>query len=73
MEQWAALLDQVLSIDGRELLKNAGKISKKLADEFALGEFSKFRVEQDKRFKSDFDAFMKAGENAVESIKNEDD
>lgn len=46
---------------------------KKLADEFALGEFSKFRVEQDKRFKSDFDAFMKAGENAVESIKNEDD
>ncbi|MDK8614690.1 virulence RhuM family protein [Corynebacterium pseudodiphtheriticum] len=73
MEQWAGLLDQVLSIDGRELLKHAGKISKKLADEFALGEFSKFRVEQDKRFKSDFDAFIEAGENAVESIKNDDD
>lgn len=69
MEQWASLLDQVLSIDGRELLQNAGKISKKLADEFALAEYSKFRVEQDRIFKSDFDAFLEEGEKVIEPAK----
>lgn len=73
MEQWAGLLDQVLAIDGRELLTHAGKISKKLADEFALGEYSKFRVEQDQTFKSDFDNFVEAGERVIESAKEDHD
>lgn len=73
MEQWAGLLDQVLAIDGRELLTHAGTISKKLADKFALGEFSKFRVEQDKTFKSDFDNFVEAGERVIESAKEDRD
>lgn len=71
MEQWAGLLDQVLDIDGRELLNHAGKISKKLADQFALDEYSKFRVEQDKYFKSDFDVFVEAGERVVELAEDQ--
>ncbi|GAA1474493.1 virulence RhuM family protein [Corynebacterium felinum] len=73
MEQWASLLDQVLAIDGRELLQNAGKISKKLADKFALEEYSKFRVEQDRMFTSDFDAFMEEGEHVIETAKEDHD
>jgi len=67
MEQWAGLLDQMLSLDGRELLRNAGTISKKFADKFALEEYAKFRVDQDRSFTSDFDAFVEESEHAIES------
>lgn len=73
MEQWAGLLDQVLAIDGRELLQNAGKISKQLANKFALEQYSKFRVDQDRMFKSDFDTFLEEGEHVVESAKEDHD
>ncbi|WP_257181184.1 virulence RhuM family protein [Corynebacterium cystitidis] len=73
MEQWVALLDQVLTLDGRELLQNAGKITKKLADEFALEEYSKFRVEQDRTFKSDFDSFMEKDSHVIESAGEDHD
>lgn len=73
MEQWAGLLDQALVIDGRNLLTHAGNISKKLADQFALDEYSKFRVEQDKYFKSDFDAFVEEGGHVIESAKEDHD
>lgn len=57
MEEWRSLLDKVLTLDERELLVNAGKISKKLADKYATEEYDKFRPLQDKHFVSDFDRF----------------
>lgn len=57
MEEWSNTLDQVITLDSRELLDNAGKISKKFADQKAREHYSRFRVEQDKHYESDFDRF----------------
>ncbi len=40
------------------MLDNPGKVSHKVAESFALSEFEKYRVIQDKLFTSDFDKFM---------------
>lgn len=58
MEDWAKRLDMFLEFDDRDILQNAGKITKKIADEFALSEFEKYRVVQDRLFKNDFDMFI---------------
>lgn len=59
MEDWANLLDNFLSLDRREILENAGNIPAKLAQEFAETEFEKFRIVQDRLYKSDFDKEVK--------------
>jgi hypothetical protein len=58
MEDWAARLDAFLEFDDREILHDAGKITKKIADEKALSEFEKYRVVQDRLFMSDFDRLI---------------
>lgn len=57
MEQWAEFLDQVLTLDSRELLVNAGKVSQKIAEQTAKDELKKYRVIQDASYQSDFDKF----------------
>jgi hypothetical protein len=59
MEDWTRRLDAFLEADDRELLRDNGKISAQLAREFAENEFEKFRIIQDRLFKSDFDKEMK--------------
>lgn len=63
MEDWAKRLDMFLEFDDREILRDAGKITKKIADECALSEFEKYRVVQDRLFMSDFDALLLEMEN----------
>ncbi|MCX6938176.1 MAG: virulence RhuM family protein [Verrucomicrobia bacterium] len=58
MEAWAKRLDIFLSADEREVLQDAGRISAEIAREHAEGEFEKYRVIQDKLFRSDFDTFL---------------
>jgi hypothetical protein len=43
MKDWKEKLDGFLTLNDREILKNAGSISKQVADEHALTEFKKFR------------------------------
>lgn len=57
MEQWAEFLDQVLTLDSRELLVNVGKVSQKIAEQTAKDELKKYRVIQDASYQSDFDKF----------------
>jgi hypothetical protein len=40
------------------VLKDSGRISAEIAQEHAEGEFEKYRVIQDRLFRSDFDAFL---------------
>ena len=47
----------------RDVLDNPGKVSHKVAESFALSEFEKYRITQDKLFESDFDKFMIEMEN----------
>ncbi len=58
MKDWATRLDRFLLADDRDLLKNAGKISAKIAKDKAESEFEKYRVIQDKTYMSDFDKLL---------------
>ena len=63
MEDWATRIDKFLLSDDRDILKDAGKISHEIACDKALTEFEKYRVKQDKLYKSDFDLLMEECEN----------
>lgn len=58
MEDWVNLIDKYLLLDNRDILKNAGKISHEIACDKALTEFEKYRIKQDKLYKSDFDLLL---------------
>ena len=58
MKDWVEKLNAFLQFNGKEILHNAGKISAKVAQELAYREYDKFKVKQDKLYKSDFDNFL---------------
>ena len=58
MADWARHLDRILIADDMEILQDARKISAEIAREYAENEFEKYRVIQDRLFKSDFDRQM---------------
>ena len=67
MEDWATRIDKFLLADDRDILKDAGKISHEIACDKAISEFEKYRVKQDKLYKSDFDLLIEE----VEKRKSE--
>lgn len=58
MEDWATRIDKFLLADDLDVLNDAGKISHEIACDKALTEFEKYRVKQDKLYKSDFDLLI---------------
>ena len=58
MEYWASKINKFLLADDRAILKDVGKISYKIACDKALIEFEKYRIKQDKLYKSDFDLLL---------------
>ena len=58
MEDWSTRIDKFLLSDDRDILKDAGKISHEIACDKALTEFEKYRIKQDKLYKSDFDLLL---------------
>ena len=69
MKDWVEKLNAFLQFNGKEILRNAGKISAKVAQELAYKEYDKFKVKQDKLYKSDFDNFL----NETRLIENGSD
>ena len=69
MNDWSSLLDKYLLLDNRDILKDAGKISHEIACDKALTEFEKYRVKQDKLYKSDFDLLIE--ESNINNNSNE--
>ena len=57
MEDWAKRIDIVLEAGGDDVLKNAGEVTAEYAKEYAETEFEKYRIIQDRLFRSDFDKF----------------
>lgn len=55
MEDWAGYIDKFLSMDDRPLLTDSGSVSAAKAKLYAEAEFEKYRIVQDRLFKSDFD------------------
>ncbi len=59
MQDWITKLEGFLTLNDREILQGAGKVSADLAKAHAEQEFDKFRVLDDHRFESDFDQMVK--------------
>ena len=58
MEDWEKRLNGFLQLWDKEILNDAGKVSAVLAKKHAESEFEKYRVIQDRLYKSDFDKFL---------------
>ncbi|MCX7176507.1 MAG: virulence RhuM family protein [Proteobacteria bacterium] len=59
MQDWISKLEGFLTLNDREILQGAGKVSADLAKSHAEQEFDKFRVLDDRRFESDFDRIVR--------------
>lgn len=57
MEDWAKRIDIILEATDNAVLHDAGKITAEFAKTFAESEFEKYRIIQDRLFRSDFDRF----------------
>ncbi|NMH89137.1 virulence RhuM family protein [Flavivirga algicola] len=58
MKDWVEKLDAFLLFNEYDILKDAGKMRADVAKKFAEKEYEKFRVTQDKEYKSDFDKMV---------------
>lgn len=68
MNDYIKRLDLLLQFNGREVLNNPGKVSREVAEKFALSEFEKYRIIQERQITSDYDLYI---ENAsIEEIPN---
>jgi hypothetical protein len=59
MKDWIEKLNGFLTLNDRDILTHAGKISHQLAIEQAEKEFEKFKIIQDRSYESDFDNAVK--------------
>ena len=60
MEDWATKLDAFLQFNERDILDTSGKVTAEVAKAFALTEFEKYRIVQDRLFISDFDKMLES-------------
>ena len=58
MEDWATRLNAFLQFNEREILDNPGKVTAEVAKTFAESEYEKYRVTQDRLYRSDFDKLV---------------
>ncbi len=58
MKDWVEELDTMLTTNRYEVLQSKGSITAEQAKQFAENEFEKFRIEQDKKYISDFDKII---------------
>ena len=58
MQDWISKLEGFLTLNDREILQGAGKVSAELAKAHAETEFEKFRRLEDCRYESDFDRMV---------------
>lgn len=57
MEDWAKRIDIMLEAGGDDVLHDAGRVTAEFAKDYAESEFEKYRLIQDRSFRSDFDKF----------------
>ena len=69
MEDWSKRLDLFLEFDERDILKDSGKITAKIAKEFAESQFEEYRITQDRLFESDFDKLVDKSTHIVDASK----
>jgi hypothetical protein len=60
MQDWEVRLNRFIEMTDHAVLQDAGRVTAELAKEFAESEFEKYRIVQDRLFKSDFDKLVEA-------------
>jgi len=63
MNDWIEKLNAFLQFNEREILQDNGRVTHEIAKAFAENEFEKYRVIQDRTYKSDFDKLIESTEN----------
>ena len=58
MNNWSTKLNAFLEFNEYDILQNTRKVAAKIAKEFAINEFEKFKVIQDESYNSDFDRLL---------------
>lgn len=58
MSDWASKLDSFLEFNAYAVLEGYGGVRRESAEQLAVKEYEKFRVIQDRKFKSDFDEIV---------------
>ena len=58
MQDWETRLNRFIAATDREVLQDAGKVTAEIAKVHAESEFEKYRIAQDRLFKSDFDKLI---------------
>jgi hypothetical protein len=58
MQDWSKKLNAFLEFNEHDILQNAGKVTSQIAKEFAISEFEKYKVIQNKSYQSDFDMLI---------------
>lgn len=69
MKDWEKRLNGFLQLWDKEILNDAGKVSAALAKKYAESEFEKYRIIQDRLYKSDFDKFLELEDNTKDLEK----
>lgn len=72
MADWLEKLDAFLKFNDYEVLDNPGNVSAQVAKSLAEKEYQQFRIEQDRRHKSDFDKLVEQSKNLDKTKKNQD-
>jgi hypothetical protein len=68
MEDWKTRLDAFLQFTEFDILNNPGKVTAEIAKTFAESEFEKYRIIQDRLFKSDFDKLLESLNGASKNV-----
>ena len=71
MKDWAKRLEMFLNFNEYPVLTDSGKVKSEVAKRFAESEYDKFRVIQDKEYKSDFNRFLEI--NSINDLPSEKD
>ena len=58
MNDWSKKLNTFLEFNEHDILQNAGKVTAQIAKEFAINEFEKYKMIQNKSYQSDFDRLL---------------
>ena len=62
MNDYIRRMDALLELNGRDVLDNPGKVSHEVAEKYALSEFEKYKLIQEKGLVNDFDLFLESPE-----------
>ncbi|MCP4354855.1 MAG: virulence RhuM family protein [Proteobacteria bacterium] len=73
MQDWEQKLNKFLEFMDYDVLQNAGKVTAEIAKTHAESEFEKYRIIQDRVYKSDFDKFLELEKSLKKDESNKND